>query len=250
MRNSLVIASVLFVALSAGAQQKDVTKLPDGSYVCKKGFKHCKKDDPKVNKPMDADSYIFGQLVQTPSPIDAAIPAIQQNFEPINSDSSQSLDNNTCLSTDSKGNITYSVCNITYDPNIMGSLNYEGSFYIENSGDTPIVEVNHIYDMHKQEVIMNSSDFSPNSNIETNAKYYHVIRMSDDEYLKLRQLQAQVDDMKTSILKKYEVNTQDYVCADNLSVGKAACATYAVWNATPDTYEFRGQFILVNVPKE
>jgi hypothetical protein len=196
---------------------------------------------------MDSEPYIFGQVVHTPVPIDAAIPAIQQNFyTPIVPDKTDNI--GSCFATDSSGVLQYAPCNIQYTENAIGYLNYEGSFYIENYGDNPIVEVRHTYDMHKQEVILNSSDFSPNSNIESNVKNYHVIRMSDDEYLKLRELEAAVEDYKDSILKKYGVNTPPNQCINSSSYSLTECATFAVYTTPPDSYEFRGQFILVNVP--
>lgn len=66
-----------------------------------------------------------------------------------------------------------------------------------------------------------------------------VVRITDEEYNRLQKLRQAVSDAEMEIAKTHGVDLGSQICDMGCS-----------WTRLPNSYEFLGQFLLVNVPRD
>lgn len=101
-----------------------------------------------------------------------------------------------------------------------------------NGSDVFVLKATHISDNQSDKAVLSFSQ--PGSG--------RIDRLSNEEYERLQKLRQAVADAETEIAKSHEVTVKTY-CDGGLEQG----GCLGKW-VPGDSYEFHGQFLLVNVP--
>jgi len=95
--------------------------------------------------------------------------------------------------------------------------------------------------------------------IDVDSQTGRVVKLSDEEYARLQKLRQAVADEEKKIAVAHGVDTEGdlYPCGKpskdytNLWESGIACEMPVGWNYKyPDRWQFRGQFLLINVPRK
>jgi hypothetical protein len=92
---------------------------------------------------------------------------------------------------------------------------------------------------------------NPTGYVDVYSSAGRIVKLSDNEYTRLRNLRQAVTDAEMEIAKAHGVDVKGDMnpCADQ-TITSSGCGIYPEWKPRyPDSYEFRGQFLLVNVPQ-
>ena len=105
--------------------------------------------------------------------------------------------------------------------------------------------------------ILAPKDFK--QSVDVDSQTGRVVKLSDEEYARLQKLRQAVADEEKKIAVAHGVDTEGdlYPCGKpskdytNLWESGIACEMPVGWNYKyPDRWQFRGQFLLINVPRK
>jgi hypothetical protein len=93
-----------------------------------------------------------------------------------------------------------------------------------------------------------SKDFK--ESVDVDSQTGRVVKLSDEEYARLQKLRQAVADEEKKIAAAHGVDTEGdmYPCGKDAGYG-TMCAVITEWKPRyPDKWQFRGQWLLINVP--
>ena len=85
--------------------------------------------------------------------------------------------------------------------------------------------------------------------VDVDSQTGRVVKLSDEEYARLQKLRQAVADEEKKIAAAHGVDTEGdmYPCGKDAVYG--TCGVYPEWKPRyPDRWQFRGQWLLINVP--
>ena len=93
-------------------------------------------------------------------------------------------------------------------------------------------------------------DLNVPGSVYVNSQTGRVVKLSDEEYARLQKLRQAVADEEKKIAAAHGVDTEGdmYPCGKDAVYG-TMCGVYPEWKPRyPDRWQFRGQWLLINVP--